>query len=151
MTNTPTPEERAIAMWTKEQPESEYLAELTALIRERDEAVLHRSNLLCRIHRDGGHYLSAHGLDKAVDDADTIVAETYAERDGLKDAIKQLRSESVKHAERCDSFRAKAEVLDWLEKTGMVATPDKIWDKTDGESLLSAITQAMKDRKKTLE
>lgn len=35
-------------------------------------------NLLCRIHRDGGHYIAEHGLDKAVEDADIRVAEQNA-------------------------------------------------------------------------
>ena len=37
--------------------------------------------LLCRIHRDGGHYLAEHGLDKAVADADIKVAELNAMSD----------------------------------------------------------------------
>lgn len=31
-------------------------------------------NLLARIHGDGGHYVEAHGLDKALEDADEMVA-----------------------------------------------------------------------------
>ena len=38
-------------------------------------------NLLCRIHRDGGHYIAKHGLDKAVEDADIRVAEQNAALD----------------------------------------------------------------------
>ena len=38
-------------------------------------------NLLCRIHRDGGHYITEHGLDKAVEDADIRVAEQNAALD----------------------------------------------------------------------
>ena len=38
-------------------------------------------NLLCRIHRDGGHYIAEHGLDKAVEDADIRVAEQNAALD----------------------------------------------------------------------
>lgn len=34
----------------------------------------HCKNLLARIHRDGGHYLEKHGVEKAVADADTVVA-----------------------------------------------------------------------------
>jgi len=34
----------------------------------------HLVNLLARIHRDGGHYLEEHGLEKAVADADQKVA-----------------------------------------------------------------------------
>lgn len=35
-------------------------------------------HLLARIHRDGGHYLAAHGLEKAYEDADRIVADILA-------------------------------------------------------------------------
>lgn len=34
--------------------------------------------LLARIHRDGGHYVAQHGLDKAVEDADRIVSDLLA-------------------------------------------------------------------------
>lgn len=37
-------------------------------------------NLLARIHGDGGHYLEEHGLEKALDDADQLVAEWRAGR-----------------------------------------------------------------------
>lgn len=39
------------------------------------------SNLLARIHRDGGHYEVKHGTDKAVEDADLIVAKMNAAAD----------------------------------------------------------------------
>ena len=38
-------------------------------------------NLLCRIHRDSGHYIAEHGLDKAIEDADIRVAEQNAALD----------------------------------------------------------------------
>ncbi len=38
-------------------------------------------NLLCRIHRDGGHYIQEHGWRKAIDDADAICARQNALRD----------------------------------------------------------------------
>jgi chromosome segregation ATPase len=47
------------------------------------EAVLQRNNLLCRIHRDGGHYIAAHGVVKACEDADLIVAQLNCEHDAL--------------------------------------------------------------------
>ena len=36
-------------------------------------------NLLARIHRDGGHYVEQHGLDKASADAETIVGKLLEE------------------------------------------------------------------------
>lgn len=41
-------------------------------------AETHLSNLLTRIHRDGGHYEAEHGTDKAREDAGRIIAELYA-------------------------------------------------------------------------
>ena len=41
------------------------------------------ANLLCRIHRDGGHYIAEHGWRKAIDDADLKVANMNAESDNL--------------------------------------------------------------------
>lgn len=38
-------------------------------------------NLLCRIHRDGGHYIAEHGIRKALDDADLRVAKLNAIND----------------------------------------------------------------------
>ena len=38
----------------------------------------HLSNLLARIHRDGGHYEAQHGTEKAVEDADTKIAHLNA-------------------------------------------------------------------------
>ena len=41
-------------------------------------------DLLCRIHRDGGHYIAEHGLDKAIADADNKIAQLHASRDSAK-------------------------------------------------------------------
>jgi hypothetical protein len=39
------------------------------------------TNLLCRIHRDGGHYIAERGWRKAIDDADLKVAQLNAASD----------------------------------------------------------------------
>lgn len=51
----------------------------------RSAAQQYLSNLLARIHRDGGHYESEHGTKQAVFDADIIVADLYAEKDSNHD------------------------------------------------------------------
>lgn len=71
-----------IATLTRERDDlNQLVADLTEAARERDalrtrleEAEKQRNLLLCRIHRDGGHYIVQHGLDKAVEDADDRVA-----------------------------------------------------------------------------
>jgi hypothetical protein len=52
--------------------------------RLRDDRALlerHLKNLLARVHRDGGHYTERYGLQKAVDDADEVVAQLLLLRD----------------------------------------------------------------------
>jgi len=39
------------------------------------------ANILCRVHRDGGHYIVEHGWRKAIDDADLKVAHLNAASD----------------------------------------------------------------------
>lgn len=48
------------------------------------------ADLLARIHRDGGHYQDEHGTDKAVKDADKIVAELYGALEDSQHALKSL-------------------------------------------------------------
>lgn len=57
----------------------ESLARLAKDSREDSHAL---SNLLARIHRDGGQYEAKHGRAKAVKDADEIVAALYAGEEG---------------------------------------------------------------------
>ena len=53
------------------------------------------SNLLARIHRDGGHYEAEHGTKRAVDDADTKVAKLNALLDSEPKAL-SLTDEQIK-------------------------------------------------------
>lgn len=72
------------------------------LEEERDEARIslgeaehHLSNLLARIHRDGGHYEADHGAVKAAEDADKIVANLYAaeaDKARLSEALRTFES-----------------------------------------------------------
>jgi Co/Zn/Cd efflux system component len=51
----------------------------------RDRDSVHLRNLLARIHRDGGHYLELYGLEKAVIDADAMVARLHCLDDEVSD------------------------------------------------------------------
>ena len=53
------------------------IAELEA-DRDSHQRYVMLTNLLARIHRDGGQYMKQHGMDKAFADADAIVAELYS-------------------------------------------------------------------------
>lgn len=47
-------------------------------------------NLLARAHRDGGHYIEQHGLEKAAEDADLRIAEAFAKRDQMKAEVERI-------------------------------------------------------------
>lgn len=55
------------------------------------DAARHLSNLLARIHRDGGHYEAEHGTDKAVADADDKVARLITQTDAARDVVEAAR------------------------------------------------------------
>jgi len=52
-------------------------------------------NLLCVIHRDGGHYIAEHGLQKAFDDALKI---HYQQRDAKEYVIGKKLFTKIKYA-----------------------------------------------------
>lgn len=112
------------------------IAELRA---ERDKAQRHTSELLARIHRDGGHYEADHGTSKAAADADTIVANLYAaEAENarlralpLKDEVERVLEEML--------FLAEAEhmcLLAW-NQSGSAANYDGITERA--RALLSRL------------
>jgi len=55
----------------------------------------HVSNLLAVIHRDGGHYESKHGTEKAVEDALKIIPTITASRDAWKKLAEELGQHST--------------------------------------------------------
>jgi hypothetical protein len=57
---------------------SEELAEMQAPKQEPVAWQQELTNILCRVHRDGGHYIAEHGWRKAIDDADLKVADLNA-------------------------------------------------------------------------
>jgi hypothetical protein len=88
-------------------------AEIERLTRERDIA----GGVLCVIHRDGGHYIEANGLEKAVADAHTVWAGLMARAE----AAEAQRDEALAKvaritAERDEYLDAVDEALDLLGK-----------------------------------
>ena len=63
--------------------------------RERDATSQQLSNLLCRIHRDGGLYEVENGTAKAVGDADVLVANLYAALELSNNLYKELYDEKL--------------------------------------------------------
>ena len=55
-------------------------------------------NLVCRIHRDGGHYIAKYGEAKAIADADTVAAQNNADLDALQADNARLR-EALTHSD----------------------------------------------------
>ena len=84
---------------------SKELIEITSLLRMRfvtndtchkaadriEELERDLLNLVCRIHRDGGHYIAKYGEAKAIADADTVVAQNNADLDALQADNARLR------------------------------------------------------------
>jgi hypothetical protein len=62
------------------------------LVKQRDEAKQHLSNLLARIFRDGGHYETQSGTNTAVVAADRFLVELFREVDeGFKRGAEAMR------------------------------------------------------------
>lgn len=73
------------------------------------EAETYLKALLARIHRDGGHYLAEHGLEKAVHDADEIVAELNADYDRLRELADGMAEELEHYSTASRAYEAYAE------------------------------------------
>lgn len=69
------------------------LAQAAAQPANAEARMLH--DLLARIHRDGGHYVAQHGLDKAVEDADLIVSDLLALQQASAEAGKGVEREEA--------------------------------------------------------
>lgn len=86
-------------------------------------------NLLARIHRDGGHYVEQHGLDKALEDAEAKVVAWLAPvtTEQVVAAIYAVGAEAARRGEMYPQTRDEqledrhsvarvAEMLQWYEK-----------------------------------
>jgi hypothetical protein len=86
-------------------------------------------NLLARIHRDGGHYVERHGLDKALEDADAkvvawlapvtaeqVVAAIYAVGAEAARRGEMFPQTSDEQLEDRHAVARVAEMLRWYEK-----------------------------------
>jgi len=51
----------------------------------------HLRNLLARVHCDGGHYVAAHGIDKATLDADLLIVAVRAKNERLRNTLLEVR------------------------------------------------------------
>lgn len=92
-------------------------------------------NLLARIHRDGGHYVEEHGLDKAVDDAEVQVVYFLSLHDRLMRAEAAL-TELV----RCKELKEKAEALAYGGFKGLARSDGSFeWEpkKTEHDATLA--------------
>ena len=82
-------------------------------------------NLVCRIHRDGGHYIAKYGEAKAIADADTVAAQNNADLDALQADNARLR-EALENCRLLAARHRKEEwaghVLRLCESAGVAAT-----------------------------
>jgi len=77
---------------------TEAAAMLEALSQSREAADNRLFNLLARIHRDGGHYLGEHGIEKACADADEKVAWLHVHDDEREADRVRARNEGIEMA-----------------------------------------------------
>ena len=88
------------------------------------------SNLLARIHRDGGHYEAEHGTAKAVADADVIVANMYAMQKTLNDQKHKTKpawyEALTEVAKRHDNERAVRDFYAWT-MNWRTETPEEVY------------------------
>lgn len=61
----------------------EVLIEYLELPPAKDRAHSHLSNILARIHRDGGQHVDDHDVERSVEAADLAVADAYAKLDAM--------------------------------------------------------------------
>jgi hypothetical protein len=115
----------------------EKCTKLAALTRERDEAVHQRNNLLARIHRDGGHYTTFHGVVKSVADADTIVSNHHERIAALEVLLGACSLEIRKSAE--SSIYALADNIDR-------ALAGEKQQKVDDAELMAVVEKFTKER-----
>lgn len=80
-------------------------------------------NLVCRIHRDGGHYIAKYGEAKAIADADTVAAQNNADLDALQADNARLR-EALKHYAQEDIRNARHYPPEFA-KEALAATPEQ--------------------------
>lgn len=104
--------------------------DLAAVTAERDEwiachAKLFRKlgNLLAVIHRDGGHYQSEHGIDKAIEDAQRRICDTHAGLGAVDELAMLVRrlAHALKNAAP-DSDLPKI-AMDYLSIAGLSGSP----------------------------
>lgn len=57
----------------------------------------HLRNLLARIHCDGGHYTSKHGISKSCLDADALLVERSTRIHDLTEGVRMLNNLHLKH------------------------------------------------------
>ena len=70
----------------------EKMIEIAELEEANEQLSAESGELLAVIHRDGGHYLTEHGLEKAVRDAIESVVHDRAENESLKMANEQMKA-----------------------------------------------------------
>ena len=75
-------------------------------------------DLLARIHRDGGHYVTEHGIEKACEDADVLVAGLNADgsdpRDQGEALARRLHAEREAVVAELDRTRDEVDALESL-------------------------------------
>ena len=88
-------------------------------------------NIAARIHRDGGHHEDEHGLDKAIEDADIIVANTYGKIEELEQQLAKMTEQARKEYLSAIDWAGKHQILyeQNLALLGAIEKKDAILEK----------------------
>lgn len=113
--------------------QQEHIAEVE---QERDEARHHLSNLLARIHRDGGHCEAEHGTVKSVVSAEQIIVDMLASRISAT-----TRAEDAE--ERTGKWRLAARMLyNAVQDGGWQGKPKDLIPKAEWAAIVKEIQGA---------
>jgi hypothetical protein len=106
--NSRSQQKRIAAMKGGPAPTFEAAAEPAQPVppRAHDDTVDLLQNLLAVIHRDGGHYVTEHGIEKAAEDAEKIVVSMRASRN-------EILQEAL---DACEQFDRTVEVRKCMDK-----------------------------------
>ncbi len=106
---------------------SEIITKLKAQLAARDQQA---GNVLARIHRDGGHYITQHGWEKACVDADAVVCRLQAQLAASEEKRK------VRVVLRSESKYVGMKILNWDTDAPILANPSKYETLRPGQSLV---------------
>lgn len=124
----PMMERSAVGLWIAID---DHIKEINALRARAEQAESQRDNLLARIHRDGGHYIATHGLEKALEDAHTITSKRVGDLEQAEQDRDVLAAEVLAFAQNF-----------WLEYGSPGTTWKNVVEERCKDGTLDALSRA---------